>query len=106
MPKELVEAWIHLLMGLIYRPTNFDRSDRLVDDAKNLMNSGMVAVVHALSEKPLLDSAVVLPQELLSLLSLKLLQDTTVGMPDIGECYFTCLYTMVSEKAAGADKSP
>ena len=96
VPKEIVEGWIHLLMALVYLPKDYHKSDRLFDDAKLLIHSGMAAVVRSLSEKSLLDSSVVLPQELVSLLSLKLLQDSTMGMPDVSQCYSACLDELVS----------
>ncbi|RYO78437.1 hypothetical protein DL766_001500 [Monosporascus sp. MC13-8B] len=100
VPKEIVEGWIHLLMGLVYLPKDYDKSDPLVDDAKILIHSGMAAVVRSLSDKSLLDSSVILPLELLSLLSLKLLQDVTVGMPNISECYSACLDVMEANIAS------
>jgi hypothetical protein len=96
VPKELVEGWIHLLMALVYLPIHEAKSDRLFDDANGLIQNGMAAVIRSLSDKSLLDSSVVLPQELLSLLSMKLLRDSTMGMPDITECYSACLEELVS----------
>jgi hypothetical protein len=96
VPNEIVEGWIHLLMALVYLPKDDDKSDRLFNDAKTLIYSGMAAVIRSLSESSLLDSSVFLPQELVSLLSLKLLRDSTLGMPDVSQCYSACLDELVS----------
>ncbi|KAI1370582.1 hypothetical protein F4677DRAFT_457763 [Hypoxylon crocopeplum] len=100
VPKEIVEGWIHLLMGLIYLLKDHDKSDRLLNNARDLIRSGMATIIRSLSDKSLLDSSVVLPLELLSLLSLKLLQDFTVGMPDISECYSACLSSVEADIAS------
>ncbi|KXX79338.1 hypothetical protein MMYC01_204552 [Madurella mycetomatis] len=91
VPKEIVEGWIHLLMALVYLPKDDDKSDKLFDDARTLISSGMATVIRSLSEKSSLDNSVFLPQELVSLFSLKLLQDSTLGMPDVSQCYSACL---------------
>jgi hypothetical protein len=95
VPKELVEGWIHLLMALIYLPRDDDKSERLLDDARALIPSGMAAVIRGLSDKTLLDNSIVLPLELVSLMSLRLLQDSTLGMQDASQCYSTCLEELV-----------
>ncbi|KAK3307749.1 uncharacterized protein B0T15DRAFT_522460 [Chaetomium strumarium] len=100
VPNELVEGWIHLLMALVYLPIHEAKSDRLFDDANGLIHNGMAAVIRSLSDKSLLDSSVVLPQELLSLISLKLLRDSTMGMPDIIECYSGCLDELEADIAS------
>ncbi|KAI0097925.1 hypothetical protein GGR51DRAFT_577712 [Nemania sp. FL0031] len=100
VPKEIVEGWIHLLMSLIYFPKDYDKSDRLLDDAKTLVSSGMAAVVRSLSAKSLLDKSIILPLELLSLLNLKLLQDVTVGKPNVSECYSASLKEIEADIAS------
>ncbi|KAK4236126.1 hypothetical protein C8A03DRAFT_17193 [Achaetomium macrosporum] len=100
VPKEIVEGWIHLLMALVYRPIDGAKSDRLFHDAKGLIQNGMAAVIRSLSDKSLLDSSVVLPQELFSLLGLRLLRDSTMGMPDISECYSACLDELEADIAS------
>ena len=94
VPKEIVEGWIHLLMGFIYLLTEPDTHYRLTDDANTLIRAGITTMVRSLSEKSLLESSVVLP--LMSLLSLDLLQDVTKGTQDITAIYFESLHEMVS----------
>lgn len=101
VPKEMIEGWIHLLMGLVHLANETDKSDRLLEDAKTLIRSGMAIVVNSLSEKSLINNSIVLPLELLSLVSLKLLQDITLGKPDISECYSASLETMVGRHQVG-----
>ncbi|KAK1758176.1 hypothetical protein QBC47DRAFT_410891 [Echria macrotheca] len=97
VPKEIVEGWIHLLMALVYLPKDDEKGERLLDDARVLITSGMATMIRALSDKSLLDSSVLLPQELVSLLSLKLLQDSTLGMPDATQCYSACLQELAAD---------
>ena len=97
VPNEVIEGWIHLLMSLIYMLKDYEKGERLLDHAKTLVRSGMASVVCSLSAKPLLDNSVILPLELLSLLNLKLLQDVTVGRPNISECYSASLKEMVGQ---------
>lgn len=98
VPELIVDSWIHLLMGLIYLSDyrTYDRGDRLLDIAQQLIHGGMAAMVRSLSNKSLLGNSVVLPLELLSLLSLKVLQDVTKDMPNITEIYSESLGEMVS----------
>ncbi|KAI1661526.1 hypothetical protein F4813DRAFT_386056 [Daldinia decipiens] len=91
VPKEIFEGWIHLLIGLIYLLTDYDKASHLLDGARFLIYRGMVTMVRLLSKRPLLDNSVVLPLELLSLLCMKLLQGVTVGTPNINEHYSDCL---------------
>ncbi|KAK0652573.1 hypothetical protein B0T16DRAFT_103189 [Cercophora newfieldiana] len=97
VPKEIVQGWIHLLMALVYLPKDDDKSEMLLEDAKLLISSGMATAIHALSDKSLLDNSVFLPQELVTLLSLKLLQDSTLGMPDASQCYSACLQELAAD---------
>lgn len=86
---------MHLLMGLILMPEDIERSDRLVDHAKSLIRNGMSDMVLALSETSLLESSVVLPLELLSLIGLKLMHDATIDIPGISDCYSARLHKLV-----------
>ncbi|GAB1317897.1 Mg2+ transporter [Madurella fahalii] len=97
VPKELVQGWIHLLMSVIYLPRDRDKTEQLIDDGKTLIKNGMSAVVQSLSEQPLLDHSVVMPLELVSMISLRLLQDITLGMPDMYDCYSSHLDALESE---------
>ncbi|KAK5656101.1 hypothetical protein OQA88_5240 [Cercophora sp. LCS_1] len=97
VPKEIVEGWIHLLMALVYLPKDDDKTERLLDDARILITGGMATVIRALSDKSLLDNSVFLPLELVSLISLKLLQDSTLGMPNASQCYSACLEDLAAD---------
>ncbi len=96
VPDELIQAWIHLLMGLIYLPKDQFKSERLIDYAKSLLGKGINAIIMSLSEKSLLENSVVLPLEIVSLMSLKLLQDITQSHPDISKTYYSYLDAVVS----------
>jgi len=96
VPDKLIGAWIHLLMGLIYLPKDLDKSERRIDDAKSLLYEGINTIVMSLSEKSLLENSVVLPLEIVALMSLTLLQDITQSHPDISKTYYSYLSAVVS----------
>jgi hypothetical protein len=96
VPYHFVRAWPHLVMAMICFPTNVLRGDRLVGDVSKLLEEGMKVVVQDLAKKPLLSYSMVLPLELLSLMSLRLLQDVTPGVVDISKTYSSALEALVS----------
>lgn len=97
VPDTLIQAWIHLLMGLIYATNDYVR-EQLFETARQLIEKGATVIIESLAKKKpsLLDQSTVLPQELFSLISLRLLQDVTAGSPDIDRTYSTYLNSLVS----------
>lgn len=93
--REAFNAWIHLLMGLIYLPVNDKRSDRLLYNATALVSSTTTSIVLSRSSKTLLDLSVVLPLEIVFLFSLTLLQDEVERPLDITKCYAESLGKIV-----------
>jgi hypothetical protein len=91
-----IDAWLHLLMGLIYLPKVQSESERRMKGAKLLIDKGIKAIVESLPGKPLLEKSVVLPLEIVSLMSLKLLQDVTPPGSDIIKTYSDFLEKVVS----------
>ncbi|PQE19705.1 mg2+ transporter protein [Rutstroemia sp. NJR-2017a BVV2] len=87
-PNEFLQAWLHLLMGFIYlSKENHHRSYDFISSAETLIDRGLKTIIQSLSKRNLLESSVVLPLELVSLMSLKLLQSITPGHPDITKTY-------------------
>ncbi|PQE19750.1 mg2+ transporter protein [Rutstroemia sp. NJR-2017a WRK4] len=87
-PNEFLQAWLHLLMGLIYlSKENQHRSYEFIFSAETLTTRGLKTIIQSLSKKNLVESSVVLPLELVSLMSLKLLHGITPGHSDIIKTY-------------------
>lgn len=106
IPDELKNAWLHLTMGLIFVPHDEVMSENLLIHAQLLIEEGIQGIVKSLSTKSLVEVAVILPVELLSLMGLKMLQDSTAGLPDITETYSTYLESVVSRFIANVTKAP
>lgn len=96
VPDEVVQAWIHLLMALVCGGSDEHRAGGLMDDARDLLDAGLREMVMAMSDRTLLGRAVVLPMELVSLLSLQLMQNPNPGLPDAAETYLSCIKTIAS----------
>ena len=96
VPDGLIRSWLHLLMALIYSSQG---SYSWVDHgevAQNLVKEGMAEVMEGLSRESLLNKAAILPMEIVSLLSMKLYQDSTGTCPNIGATYSEYLNSLVS----------
>lgn len=104
IPDELKNAWLHLTMGLIFVPHDEVMSENLLVHAQLLIEEGIESIVKSLSTKSLVEDAVILPVELLSLMGLKMLQDSTAGLPDITDTYSTYLESVVSRIPANVSK--
>lgn len=88
VPDQLIDGWLHILLGLSSMSTDPLRALTFLDfHAKPLISQGLNAIVKDMAKKPLLEKSVVLPQELVSLMSMKLLTDITPGLPNISKTY-------------------
>lgn len=96
VPDEVVQSWIHLLMALVCSKSDFRKADGLLQDAQNLLEAGLAEMVMAMSGRTLLSEAVVLPMELVSLLSLQLMQNPNPGLPGATETYLSYLTAIAS----------
>lgn len=97
VPDDLKNAWLHLTMGLIFVPLDEVMSETLLVQAQLLIEESIENIVKSLTTKSLIDNAVILPIELFTLMSLKLLQDSTAGLPDISQTYSAYLESVVSK---------
>lgn len=102
VPDELKNAWLHLTMGLIFVPYDEVMSENLLVDAQLLIEDAIENIVKTLSTKSLMESAVILPVELFSLTLLKILQDSTAGLPDLSHTYSTYLESVVSKRSSNS----
>ncbi|GAB1316358.1 hypothetical protein MFIFM68171_06568 [Madurella fahalii] len=97
-PLTLIDAWIHLVLGLVTLPSDRIRSHELVCGASGLLKKGINTMIEALPGQPVSKSSVVLPLELVSLMSMRVLKDVAPGVipenpnaPDISATYSSCL---------------
>lgn len=81
VPTQIIDAWIHLLLGLASFPRDSDRSERLIGDARRAATEGANIIITSLSPKSLVENSVILPLEIFSLISLKLIQSAP-NVPD------------------------
>ncbi|RFU72016.1 mg2+ transporter [Trichoderma arundinaceum] len=86
LPHELVTAWLHIVFGLIYSNHTLDWFGHMTK-ARQLMRDGMQMIIQGISNQNLLDKAVMLPTEVLSLVALNLLQDDVGKYDDICDTY-------------------
>ncbi|CAM1507046.1 Fc.00g066870.m01.CDS01 [Cosmosporella sp. VM-42] len=87
LPKEFVNAWLYLVMAMIYSASNEGPWRNRIIRATTLVSQGMRKIIKGLSDVNLLEKATVLPLEVLSLLTLGLLQDQVGKSDDICETY-------------------
>ncbi|OTA02808.1 hypothetical protein A9Z42_0032410 [Trichoderma parareesei] len=86
LPQELVTAWLHIVFGLIYSTYAPDWYSHIMK-ARQLMRDGMQKMIQSISNENLLDKAVMLPTEIMSLITLNLLHDDVGKYDDICDTY-------------------
>lgn len=94
LPHQLVTAWLHIVFGLIYSNYALDWYGHLIK-ARYLMREGMQKMIHGISDQNLLDKAVMLPTEIMSLITLNLLQDDVGKYDNICDTYSLYLNSLV-----------
>ncbi|KAJ0117452.1 hypothetical protein J7T55_003866 [Diaporthe amygdali] len=99
IPDDFKNAWLHLTMSLIFVPYDEVMSETLLLIAQLLIEGGIEEIVKSMFTKSLTENAVILPMELLSLMSLKMLQDSTAGLPDISQTYSAYLESVAADIA-------
>ncbi|KAJ4390516.1 hypothetical protein N0V85_007144 [Neurospora sp. IMI 360204] len=77
-------------------PQDYEIRADIFNLADMIFSQGLNAIVKDMAKKPLLEKSVVLPQELVSLMSMKLLTDVTPGLPNISQTYSTYLSAIES----------
>jgi len=104
VPDELIDAWVHLLLGLVnYRSTKANpfappsMASSILGHATLLLEKGLDSVVRSLSKTQLMDHAIVPPMGIASLVSLRLLGNASQPLPDITETYSSYLRLVVSD---------
>ncbi|KAF3055618.1 hypothetical protein GL218_06953 [Daldinia childiae] len=111
VPDGLVRAWLHLVIALIQASQNDEAWNENINVAEALIRRGMddITVVVEVDELPtedLLSSSVIQPMELVTLISLKLLQDSTGTYSSINDTYSNYLKGLENDITANtSDRS-
>lgn len=99
MPQEFVTAWLYAVMGLVTAVDNGQHWYKCMGRMKQLVEKGMGKLMHWLPDKSLLERTSVMPLEVMSLMTLNLLQDQVRKSDDICETYSQYLnYLVCCEK--------
>ncbi|KAF6828652.1 mg2+ transporter [Colletotrichum musicola] len=102
VPLDLIRAWLHLVMGLIYASHETHSWEDHLEVADSLVKSGMKLVMERLSNLNLLERSSVLPLEVVSMLSYGLLSNTSGKFAGISDTYSEYLKALENEVANGA----
>lgn len=94
LPRQFVTAWLHIVFGLIYSSHTLDWFGHMTK-ARSLMKDGMQKIIQGISSENLLDKAVMLPTEVMSLVILNLLQDDVGKYDNICDTYSLYLNFLV-----------
>ncbi|KND90120.1 hypothetical protein TOPH_05226 [Tolypocladium ophioglossoides CBS 100239] len=87
LPREFVTAWLHVVSGMIATSGAVGIWLMHLSKARALMVDGMQRVIQGTSSRSLLDSAAVLPMEVMFLIAMELLQDQVGKADDIADTY-------------------
>ncbi|GKT54745.1 Mg2+ transporter [Colletotrichum tofieldiae] len=101
VPLDLIRAWLHLVMGLIYASHETHMWEDHLDVADSLVKSGMKHIMERLSNLNLLERSSVLPLEVVSLISYGLLANTPGKYVGITDTYSEYLRALENEIANG-----
>ncbi|KAK1985651.1 hypothetical protein LZ30DRAFT_583814 [Colletotrichum cereale] len=101
VPLDLIRAWLHLVMGLIYASHETHMWEDHLDVADSLVKSGMKHIMERLSNFNLLERSSVLPLEVVSLISCGLLANTPGKYAGIADTYSEYLRALENEIANG-----
>ncbi|KAG5754472.1 hypothetical protein H9Q70_002923 [Fusarium xylarioides] len=75
MPPEFSKAWLYITMVIVYGSNDDPKWDDRMRRAEELIGAGSKKLVQGFSDNNLLEKAIVLPLEVLSLITMGLLQD-------------------------------
>lgn len=96
LPRQFVTAWLHIMSALMYCLKHESWRNRPhVGEAHILISEGMDTIIKSNAGRSLLESAAILPMEVLSLISAKLLMDQVGKADDISETYSQYLNSLV-----------
>lgn len=99
IPAQLIQAFIYIVLSVVQASLDTGRYMSHMDNALDLLRTGMRAILKSASPMSLLTYSSVLPTHVLSLISLKLLNDVTGSLPDINSVYSEWIKTLVGSGA-------
>lgn len=98
IPGELVKAWLHVVMILVFAAQESDAWRGHYRKARRLLEEGSRMLLQGFVKRSLLEDSVVMPQDIASLVSLKLLHGVSNGSAkrEIAQTYLEYLSKLVS----------
>ncbi|KAM0345277.1 hypothetical protein ACHAPU_006676 [Fusarium lateritium] len=87
LPSEFTKAWLYLTMTMIYSSNGDQKWNNRMSRAEELIEKGSKKFIQELCDRDLLEKATVLPLEVLSLVTMGLLQDQVGKSDDICDTY-------------------
>ncbi|PCD45437.1 hypothetical protein AU210_000871 [Fusarium oxysporum f. sp. radicis-cucumerinum] len=87
MPPEFSKAWLYITMAIVYGSNDDPKWDDRMRRAEELIGTGSKKLAQGFGENNLLEKAIVLPLEVLSLITMGLLQDQVGKSDDICDTY-------------------
>ncbi|KLO86143.1 uncharacterized protein Y057_14060 [Fusarium fujikuroi] len=102
MPPEFSKAWLYITMAIVYGSKDDPKCDDRMRRAEELIATGSKKLVQGFGDNNLLEKAIVLPLEVLSLITMGLLQDQVGKADDICDTYSQYLGSLVCFNADNA----
>ncbi|KAK2765748.1 mg2+ transporter [Colletotrichum kahawae] len=84
---ELLQAWIYVILATIQSALDYDTHRSHINYASSLLVDGMRSIMKTFSPSPLLEWSTLLPIDVLSQISLKLIDDVTEEHLDMATVY-------------------
>ncbi|CCT63521.1 uncharacterized protein FFUJ_01259 [Fusarium fujikuroi IMI 58289] len=102
MPPEFSKAWLYITMAIVYGSKDDPKCDDRMRRAEELIATGSKKLVQGFGDNNLLEKAIVLPLEVLSLITMGLLEDQVGKSDDICDTYSQYLGSLVCFNADNA----
>ncbi|KAF5700260.1 hypothetical protein FGLOB1_10898 [Fusarium globosum] len=98
MPPEFSKAWLYITMAIVYGSKDDRKCDDRMRRAEVLIATGSKKLVQGFGDNNLLEKAIVLPLEVLSLITMGLLQDQVGKSDDICDTYSQYLGSLIEHE--------
>ncbi|PNY27290.1 Uncharacterized protein TCAP_02785 [Tolypocladium capitatum] len=99
LPREFVTAWLHVVSGMVATSGAVGIWRVHLSKAESLIGDGMQRIIQGMSSWSLLDSAAVLPMEVMFLVAMELLRDQVGKADDIADTYSQFLNSLDTDIA-------
>lgn len=96
IPAQLLQAYIYFVLAIVQTSVGTDLHRSHMSAVSSLLQAGMRAMLKSFSPASLLTYSSILPTDVLSLISLGLLNDLTGPYPSINSVYSEWIKTLVS----------